>query len=318
MSQNAGRWNKGLTKETDVRVAVAAEKMQGIVPWNQGLTSDSDLRVAGAVEKLRAYVGEHRTWGNGLKAELTPEDFEPYLDARGRVDRRAVEEGLGLSWVTIFKYMGALGLSTSDKYVQERAEAAIIRLEKETLLQFTLGNGKVSIGKAMSQTGHAFGVIVRECQRHGLETFHRRIRQTLCLDAVAAALGGAEFVQEWQKRAFFNVKTGYMFKFDGLYEVHNLIVEFHGHQHYRFPNAYMIEESYRPLWEEMQWRDAEKVRLATGAGMHYLVVREDEPFTDIAYLAGRLVELGVITGPQAAFSVGWVHPGGVLDLFGTT
>jgi predicted transcriptional regulator len=309
MSQNAGRWNAGLTKETDERVAASAEKMRGRVSWNRGLTKETDPRIAEAVEKLRAYVGENRTWGNGLKAALTPEDFEPYLDEQGRVDRRAATEGLGPSWRTLFKWMGVLGLATSDKYVQERSEARVIHLDLDVLEGFKLGNGKVSIGAAMAGLGHSYQVISRECKRHGLETFHRRIRQTLCLDAVAKALGGASFVQEWNQRHFTNSKTGYMFKFDGYYKDWNLIVEFHGHQHWQFPNAYQLDESYRPLWEEGQWRDEEKVRLATGAGIRYLVVREDEPFTDPMYLAGRLVQMGVLQPHQAP------QPPGDADVF---
>jgi len=298
MSVNAGRWNAGLTKETDERVARAAEKMRGRVSWSRGLTKETDPRLAGAVEKLRAYMGANRTWGNGLKAELTPEDFEPYLDEHGRVDRRAAEEGLGLSWRTLFTYMEVLGLATSDVHVKARAEAATLHIEREDLLRFALGNGKVSIGAAMSGLGHSFPVIKKECGRHGLETFHRRIRQTLCLDAVAKALGVASFVQEWETMRFTNPKTGRRFRFDGYYEDWNLIVEFHGHQHWQFPNAYMLDESYRPLWEESCWRDQEKVRLATEAGIHYLVVREDEPFTDPVYLAGRLVQMGVLKSDQ--------------------
>ena len=293
MSKNAGRWNAGLTKETDTRVAAQAEKMRGKVSWNVGLTT-ADPRIAAAVQKLRAYVGAHRKWHNGLRADLTPEDFEPYLDERGFVDRHAAEEGLRLSTPTILSYMHDIGLKTSDKYVQARAAAQVIRVEKDDLTRFALMNGKVSIGAAMSGLGRSFYVITRECARHDLPTFHRRIRQTLCLEAVAKALHGEPFVQEWKTWKFANHKTGHRFLFDGYYEGRNLIVEFHGHQHYQFPNAYMLDESYRPLWEEMQWRDAEKVRLATAAGLRYLVVREDEPFTDVMYLAGRLVEMGVL------------------------
>ncbi len=39
------------------------------------------------------------------------------------------------------------------------------------------------------------------------------------------------------------------------------------------------------------------MRLATGAGIHYLIVREDEPFTNPAYLAGRLVQMGLRVPP---------------------
>lgn len=294
MSENAGRWNAGLTKETDERIARSAEKMRGKVPWNRDLTKETDPRIAVAAEKLRAYVGEHRTWNNGLKAELTPQDFEPFLDEHGRVDRRAVEEGLGLSWRTLFTYMSDLGLVTSDVHIKARNEAATIRLEREALEAFQLGNGKVSIGAAMAGLRLSFSVIARECKRHGLDTFHRRIRQTLCLDAVAKVLGGASFVQEWKTWLFTNYKTGHRFLFDGYYKDWNLIVEFHGHQHWQFPNAYMLDESYRDIWEESCWRDAEKMRLATGAGIKYLVVREDEPFTDPMYLAGRLVQMGVL------------------------
>jgi Zn ribbon nucleic-acid-binding protein len=294
MSANAGRWNAGLTKETDARVAASSEKMRGRVSWSKGLTKETDARLQGTAEKVRAWMRAHPEHGAKHAAALTPEDFEPYLDEKGRVDRRAAEEGLALSWRTLFTYMADLGLATSDVHIKARAEADTIRLDRDDLLRFTLGNGKVSIGAAMSGLGRSFSVIKRECERHGLETFHRRIRQTLCLEAVSKVLGGVPFVQEWKSWLFKNDRTGHRFRFDGYYASVNLIVEFHGHQHYTFPNAFMLDESYRPVWEESCWRDEEKIRLATEAGIHYLIIREDEPYTDAAYLAGRLVGLGVL------------------------
>jgi hypothetical protein len=291
MSANAGRWNAGLTKGTDARVASAAEKMRGRVSWSRGLTKETDARLQSTAAKMRAWMAAHPEHGAKHAAALTPEDFEPYLDAQGRVDRRAAEEGLGHSWRTLFTYMGELGLATSDIHIKARADAATIRIGREDLLRFALGNGKVSIGAAMSGLGHSFPVIKRECVRHGIETFHRRIQQTLCLDAVSKALRGVAYVQEWKSWSFTNHKTGHRFRFDGYFESVNLIVEFHGHQHYTFPNAFMLDESYQGLWEESCWRDAEKERLVTDAGINYLVVREDEPFTDASYLAGRMYGL---------------------------
>lgn len=293
MSENAGRWNAGLTKETDARVAAFAATMRGKVSWSRGLTKETDDRLVATAEKVRAWMLAHPEHGAKHAAALTPEDFEPYLDEHGLVDRRAAEAGLALSWRTLFTYMGELGLATSDIHIKARAEADTIRIERDELLQFAIGNGKVSIGAAMSGLGRSFPVIKRECVRHGLETFNRTIQQTLCLDAVAKVLGGASFEQEWKSWLFTNHKTEHRFRFDGYYADWNLIVEFHGHQHYTFPNAFMLDESYRPLWEESCWRDDEKVRLATGAGIHYLIVREDEPFTNPAYLAGRLVQMGL-------------------------
>lgn len=299
MSANAGRWNAGLTKETDVRVAVASAKMVGRVSWSRGLTKETDARLQGTAEKVRSWMLAHPEHGAKHAAALTPEDFEPYLDERGRVDRRAAEEGLAFSWRTLFTYMADLGLATSDVHVKARAEADTIRIDRDDLLRFTLGNGKVSIGAAMSGLSRSFSVIKRECERHGLETAHGRIKQTLCLGEVSKVLGGASYVQEWETMRFLNSRTNRRFRFDGYYASVNLIVEFHGHQHYTFPNAFMLDESYRPMWEESCWRDDEKVRLATAAGIHYLVVREDEPYTDPSYLAGRLVGMGVV--PPGAY-----------------
>lgn len=56
MSANAGRWNVGLTKETDERVASSARRMLGREAWSTGLTKESDDRLqktAQTVSKTR-------------------------------------------------------------------------------------------------------------------------------------------------------------------------------------------------------------------------------------------------------------------------
>jgi len=294
MSENAGRWNAGLTKETDARIAAGAEKMQGKVPWAKGHTAQEDPRLAETARKLKFYVGENRPWDNGLAANLTLKDFEPFMDVEGRVDHQKVVEATGVSWKTVRGYIADLGLAQTKRYKEEAAESQTVRLAKETLEQFKLGNGKVSIGKAMSVTGHTFGVIKRECRRHGLPTFHRHIRQTLCLDAVSAALGDIPYRMEWESLRFVNPPTGHRFRFDGYFLDIGLIVEFQGHQHYTFPNAFMVNESYLPEYEALRERDRIKKSLIEAApDLTYFEVREDEPYTDAMYLRGRLTQLGV-------------------------
>ena len=292
MSKNAGRWNKGLTKETHPSMARISEKRMGQPSWSKGLTAADDPRLVETARKLRFYVGENRPWDNGQAVNLTLADFEPFMDGRGCVDHHKVIEATGISWVTVRKYIVDLGLAQSRRYVEDAADDRTIRLDKGTLEGFQLGNGKVSIGKAMSVTGHAFKVIKRECLRHGLPTFHRHIRQTLCLDAVSEALGGEPYQSEWESKRFTNPPTGRRFRFDGYFPDLGLIVEFQGHQHYTFPNAFMIDESYRPNWEAMVERDRVKREMIQAApDLIWFEVRGDEPFRDVSYLRGRLVEV---------------------------
>ena len=308
MSENAGRWNKGLTKETDERVATAAEKMRGRTPWNEGLTKDTDERIAEAARKLCEYVGEDRPWNNGLAADLTIVDFMPFLDSEGKVDRRAIEKATGLSWRTLYTYMGEWGLGTSSKYVLARAERATVRLEAEGLQQFALGNGKISVARAMRKTGHSFSVIKRECERHGLPTFTRLISQTICLDTVSEALGGASYKMEWRKRGWVNPPTGHRFRFDGYFAKQKLVVEFHGHQHYMFPNAFLPDESYEAEYLAMRRRDQIKKQLVEkDPKLTFMEVREDEPFDNVDYLRGRLVEMFVLPVPDGRVA------GGIFD-----
>lgn len=301
MSENAGRWNKGMTKVTHPSLASISEQMLGRPSWNKGLTAENHLSVARTSVKLRMYEGGLRPWDNGLAADLTLADFQPFLDADGRVDHRAVLEATGISWVTVRKYIVDLGLAQTRKYIEDAADDRTIRLEKGLLEQFLLKNGKVSIGKAMSVTGHHYPVIKRECDRHGLPTFHRRIRQTLCMDAVSAALGGVPYEMEWRSRSFMSAKNAF-YRFDGYFESLGLIVEFHGHQHYTFPNAFMVDESYLPEYEALRERDRIKRALIEAApGLTYFEVLEDEPYLDVMYLRGRLVQLGVVP-PQVVKS----------------
>ena len=72
MSENAGRWNKGLTKETHPSLARQAEKMLGKPCWSAGLTAEDHEALRRTSAKLKLYVGENRPWHNGLKKIAMP------------------------------------------------------------------------------------------------------------------------------------------------------------------------------------------------------------------------------------------------------
>lgn len=293
MRKNAGAWARGLTKETDSRIAAAALKMKGKIPWSKGLTKFTHSSLMSTSENMKFYVGENRHW-SAPKLNLTATDFEPYLDADGKLDMWAAEDGIGANPITIRKYLKAAGGTLSDMHVKALHERMHIRIPKSDLLPYARKDGKINTGAAMLGLAQSARIIRSECLRHGLEVVPRRIHQTMCLTAIATVLGGSAFVEEWSHNLFRNKNTGCRFLYGGYYSDCNLIIEYHGPQHYMFPNAYMRDESYRPTWEDMCWRDQEKERLVKVAGMYYLAVRADEPFTNTEYLTKRLQEIGVL------------------------
>jgi len=309
MSANAGRWNAGLTKDTDERVAAQAEKMAGRTSWSKGLTKADHPSLRATSEKLSRWSGERRYWSNGLRADLSDVDFTPYLDETGAVDRRLMAEELGLSEPTVTKYMEAAGLRLSTKYVDARVQAGIgnghfqrmvqrgaekttIRLTREQLLPYCLKDGRVAIGRAMAGLGHVYAVIRRECGRLGLPVWTHLVRQTLCLDAIAKVLGGVTYEMEWRSAKFTNPATGHRFRFDGYFPSHNLVAEFHGFQHWTFPSVYIKRDD---LYFALQERDRIKENLIhSDPTLRYFLVREDEPYADPDYLRARLLDEGFL------------------------
>lgn len=308
MSVNAGRWNKGLTKETDSRVAAQADHRKGYPSWSKGHTKETHPSLQSTSEKLSAYKGPNRSWSNGLKADLSEVDFTPYLDETGAVDRKSMAEALGLSEPTVTKYMEDLGLRLSTKYVDARVSASIasghllrmnektverstIRLTPEQLEPFKQKDGKVMIGRAMRGLGHVYAVIRRECDRLRIPTRETLVKQGICLQAVSEALGGMPFQQEWESMQFINPPSGRRFRFDGYFPSHNLVVEFHGYQHWVFPSVYIRDEA---AFLALQERDRVKARLVQGDPvLRYFEVHEDEPYADVAYLRHRLLDEGI-------------------------
>lgn len=293
MSENAGKWNLGLTKETDIRVLDISKKLSGKTAWNKGETCETNESVKRAFEKLRKYYSENkRTWDNGLKVNLTLEDFKPFMDDLGRVDHAAISKEIGISNVTINKYMRELSLEKTKKYIEERSESNIIKIDKEVLLKYALKNKKIAVGKVIAELGYSFRVIKRECKKHGLKTYSRNIKQSCLLNIISKSLGIEEYYTEWQDSRFKNPKTGYRFKFDGYFSSINLVVEFHGHQHYMYPNVYhKTEEEYL----DQLTRDKDKENLIrANPDFKFFKVLEDEPFDNIDYIRGRLVSEGIL------------------------
>jgi len=308
MSANAGRWAKGLTKETDPRLAAMAEKRMGQPSWSKGLTKANHPSLQQASEKQSAIrLGVPN---DAARLDLSPEVFLPYLDETGAIDRRMMAEELDICEPTLTKYMELHGLRLSTKYMAARiardteagrfhemsrksAELTTIRLTIEQLEPYKLKNGKVFLARAMRGLGHVYQVIKRECDRHGIPTHTHLVKQALCLEAVAKVLGGASYHQEWRFRKFTNPVTNHMFRFDGYFPDLKLLAEFQGYHHYTFPNVFHKDEA---AYDASVERDRQKALQVRASGeFKFLVVREDEPYADEGYLRGRLIDEGVLS-----------------------
>ncbi len=227
MSRNAGRWNKGLTKDTDARLARAAQNMVGRKAWRKGLTKDDHPGVLAASVKMRA-IRAKRHWTN--KTE--------------------------------------------------------VRLTREQLLQFRLKNGKVSVGKAMAALGHSFPIVRRECRRHDLPRSHTNVAEHFVMETISRLLDGAKYTSEWSSSYFVNPETGRRFRFDGHFPDQDLLVEFHGRQHWEPVKFY---ESNGTAFEALQRRDKLKAALVEAhPKLTLLTIREDEPWQDEQHLWTRL------------------------------
>lgn len=223
------------------------------------------------------------------RIDLTLADFGPYLDDDGSVDHRAMIEATGIWYPTLKRYMADLGLRPTYKYVAQRGADRRVRLSLGDLEPYVLGNGKVSLAGAVIGLGHSLPTLRKECFRLGLSWAHGNVSQARCLSAISHALGGSPYQQEWSSPAYVNPKTGRRFRFDGFFPEENLIAEFHGHQHFIFPNAFMGPDR-ESVYREMKERDRIKESLIRETpGMLHIVIREDEPFTDVSYLRARLL-----------------------------
>ena len=226
---------------------------------------------------------------------ISKADFDLFRDNKGTLDLREMALQMGCTVHTLRAHLKALGLPlrTTRKYRLRAQEKARIPVTVGQLAPFKLKNDKISLARAVVGLGLNFLTLKAKCRQLGLPWAHGNVAQHKCLLAVGAALGGMPYKEEWNFVDFVNPKTGCRFKFDGFFQSLGLLVEFQGCQHYTFPNKFMRSESYRAHWEEMVSRDQAKREMALAAGMLYLEIREDEPYTNVAYLRGRLAQLGI-------------------------
>lgn len=230
--------------------------------WNKGHTLETDPRLAFQHEAIVKYFQENSPWNKGLTKQTDPKV-------------KASSEKQAAFW-----------------QMNPRSSEPKVVLTKEDFQPYLLGNGKVKLGRAIAGLGYCYITLVRICERLGLETHNTSIKETACLDSVSKVLGEAPYEQEWSSDHFRNPLTGGRFRYDGYFPQQNLMVEFHGSQHWVFPSVYIKDEEQ---FKAQQERDRIKEELVRSRpGFHYLAIREDEPYTDPEYLRYRLEDEGIL------------------------
>lgn len=110
MSENAGRWASGLTKDTDGRIARAALKMKGKVSWSRGLSKETDQRLAAAGQAQRAFYKRHPK----PHLEISPDLLRKFLSSRGAVLLGKASAQLGHCRATISRECLRHGFETHN------------------------------------------------------------------------------------------------------------------------------------------------------------------------------------------------------------
>jgi SAM-dependent methyltransferase len=144
---------------------------------------------------------------------------------------------------------------------------------REDILKYADENGAIIVAEAALGLNAAPTTVLQYCKSLGLKTRNRLAWQRVVLDQAAKAFKEA-YEWEWSDPRIINPSTGRVLNFDGFFPSHNLIVEAHGDQHFRYAEAWhgSIEG-----FHESRERDAFKKKRAEELGYKVLVVRPKDP-----------------------------------------
>ena len=120
----------------------------------------------------------------------------------------------------------------------------------------------------------------------GLKTRNRLAEQKRVLDLVASILK-ERYLWEWSSPLIRNPETGSLLFYDGYFPRHNLLVEYHGPQHYTFvPKWHRTPQGF----EKQQNLDKLKEQYAEDQGKNLIVLRHTDPVDDLEFLRAKLNE----------------------------
>jgi transposase-like protein len=178
------------------------------------------------------------------------------------------------------KYPGAM--LTPQQSELKRREALIpfyqdftLNLTVKDLIPFIDEKGAVIPLKAAKSLNVARSTILQYCRKLGLPTRNKLSWQRYVLDSASDVYGDYEW--EWSDPRIINPETGWAFRYDGFFSKHNVIVEAHGDQHYRYSEAW---HGSLKNFHFLRERDKFKKESAEKLGYRCIIVRPSDPVHD--------------------------------------
>lgn len=162
--------------------------------------------------------------------------------------------------------------TTEHRSARLRETHARLGFESRHLTPFTDENGLLVVAAAAKGLGVAQDTVRRYAKALGIVTRNRLAEQKRVLDLVAKILN-ERHRWEWSDDRIRNPETGALLFFDGFFRRHNLIVEYHGPQHFQFvPRWHRTAAGF----DRQQETDRLKARRASELGFEMVVVRHTD------------------------------------------
>lgn len=237
------------------------KKMRDSGGWSKGLTwQTGDARMVSRREGiLQSFRNGRESWSKGLTAK-----DHPSLEAASASHKRWFQE--------------------HTKYWNNGLRAD---LTLDDLKVFAREDGRVEMGRAITGLGYSYPTIRKYVDSCGLDrAYSTKVAQGVCLQTIQKVLGDARYIEEWRTNRFRNPDTHYSFSYDGYFPDLELVVEYHGYQHFEYPNIFHKTED---IFRKQVLRDALKRRLVLESGAyHYLEIRFDDPYDDETWVRNQL------------------------------
>jgi len=186
----------------------------------------------------------------------------------------------GLNWVEYARKFPGFSLWSRKSYEYRRARLQETHrragITEKDFAPYTDENGDLVVAAAAKGLKFSQGTIREYAKLLDVPTRNRLSAQKQVLDLISGVLG-ERYVWEWSDDRVRSPDTGALLYYDGFFRRHNLLVEYHGPQHFQFvPRWHRTPEGF----DRQQDIDRYKARRAEELGIELVVVRHTDDISE--------------------------------------